>query len=266
MKFLICIEGAQVGGETAWLGEELARMAKAELVKLRVLETQREADARPKTGSLIRIGAPIQEILAEAANGNYDFILTSLYHAGRLANFFVGTTAARLAKQASQPVLVVKAGGTLRSPLRRILICTGGEAPGEICAVWGGRLAAWTGADATLLHVMSQVALTDRAKVEDLEDTAEEAIRQGTREGLHLQKVVQLAKEAGAPGTVKPKIRHGLVLDEILAEVKEGDYDLVAIGAHYAPKGNPIGNLLLADLTDQLISRCPRNVLVVRKT
>ena len=261
MKFLICVEGSQPADEAAELGEALARSAGAETARIRVVESQREAERHRETASLIRAGSPVQEILAEATRGNFDLIVIAPHTRSGLARLFVGSTASRLAKQSTTPLLIVKAH---REAVRRILICTGGEAPGAYCAEWGGRVAGWTGASVTILHVMSQLALTEKAKLEDLDDTAEEAISQGTREGLHLQKAVALAREAGAPAEVKPKIRHGLVLDEILAEVESGGYDLVVVGAHYVPGNDSLRGLLLDDITDQIIAQCPKNVVVVR--
>ena len=275
MKFLIYVDGSQVTA-AAQLGETLARLAGAETTRLRVIASAREAAGHRGSGSLLRVGSPVPEILAEAARGNFDLIFIGDHPRHRLTERVWGSPASRLAKQSATPLFIVKSVRPVRAiqakgphsgelPLQKILVCTGGEAPGEYCALWGGRVAAWTGARITLLHVMSQVALTEKANLDDLNDTAEEAIRAQTREGQHLQRAIQLAKEANAATEVKPKIRHGLVLDEILAEINAGDYDLVALGAHFAPNNDPWRGLLLADLTDQLIARCPRNVLVVRK-
>jgi nucleotide-binding universal stress UspA family protein len=173
----------------------------------------------------------------------------------------MGSTSSRLAKQSPLPLLIVKGR---RLAVKKILACTAGGRPGEVCAQWGGRFASWTGASVTVLHVMSQLALADTSKLDDLQDTAEEAIAQNTREGQHLQRGVALAREAGAKAEVAPKLRHGLVLDEILAEIESGDYDLVVIGAHHPPTGDLWRRLLLDDVADQIIHECPRPVLVVR--
>lgn len=262
MKFLICVEGSRVADEAARVGEGLAQLAGAETARIRVVDSQREAERHRGTGSLVRVGGPVQEILAEAEQGGFDLIVIGAHTRNRFAELFLGSTASRLAKQSHLPLLIVK---QVRESIQRILACTAGEAPGEYCAEWGGRAAGWTGASLTILHVMSQVALTVKSKLDELDDTAEQAIRQGTREGLHLQKAVALAQqEAGTSSRVEPKIRHGLVLDEILEEVESGDYDLVAIGAHYVPGNDSFRGLLLDDIADQIITQCPRNVLVVR--
>ncbi len=261
MRFLICIEGSVAADEAAQVGLALAQQAGAETARIRVVESPRETERHKGTGALVRVGHPAPQILAEARQGNYDLIVIGAHTRSRLAELFLGSTASRLARQSPIPLLIVK---QLRETIRRILVCTGGEAPGEYCAQWGGRVAGWTGADVVILHVMSQLALTQKSKLEDLDDTAEEAINQGTREGKHLAQAMLLARGGGARGEVKAKLRHGLVVDEILGEVEKGNYDLVAIGAHYVAPRDPLRGLLLDDVADEIIMRCPRNVLVVR--
>jgi nucleotide-binding universal stress UspA family protein len=265
MKFLIGVEGSQAADEAARLGAELARLAGAEVARLRVVETPREAGRHPQTGSLLRVGNPAAEILAEAAQGNFDLLVVAQHARPRLAEMFTGSTAARLARQSPIPLLIVKSELQVAAlPIKKILVCTGGETPGEHCAHWGGRLAAWTGASLTILHVMSQIAFGDKSKLDDLVDSADDAMQRHTREGAHLEKTLTLARDAGAWAEVRAKIRRGLVLDEILAEIKIGNYDLVVIGAHAAPDDRPTADLVLADVTHQLVVQCPKNILVVR--
>jgi nucleotide-binding universal stress UspA family protein len=181
-----------------------------------------------------------------------------------LTRLLLGSTAATLARYVRAPLLIVKGA---RPALRRILLCTGGEAVADANARLGGQIAAVTGADVTVLHVMSQLPLAPEADTVQLQASADEAIQAGTREGLHLQHSLALLHEAGATGDLRPKIRHGLVVDEILAEVQAGDYDLLIIGAHRAPGERTwrgLTEMLLDDVADQLLSHCPRPVLVVR--
>jgi nucleotide-binding universal stress UspA family protein len=56
-------------------------------------------------------------------------------------------------------------------------------------------------------------------------------------------------------------VRHGGVVEEILAESEEVDYDLVVIGAHREAGWQRV---LLADIARELIKRLERPVLVVR--
>jgi nucleotide-binding universal stress UspA family protein len=56
-------------------------------------------------------------------------------------------------------------------------------------------------------------------------------------------------------------VRHGLVVEEILAEAQCGDYDLVVIGAH---RGEGWRRILLDDLAHEIINYVDRPILVVR--
>jgi nucleotide-binding universal stress UspA family protein len=80
---------------------------------------------------------------------------------------------------------------------------------------------------------------------------------------------MELARAAaGAPVTVRPKLRHGLVVAEVVAEARAFDYDLVVIGGHQAPDGSagwgPVRAHLLEDVADELIGALERPVLVVK--
>lgn len=258
MKFLLCGHRTAASEEATRLGEMLAHLAAAEAVRLRVAANPRDAATDP---GRVRLGDPVEQILAEAVEGNFDLIVIGSSGGRGLAKWLMGSTASRLAKRSPVPLLIVKGK---RDAMQQLLICTGGEPPGELVARWGGQMAAWTGASLTVLHVMSQLPLAKNSKLEDLRDSAEEAMAHGTREGKHLQKVVALVRNAGAGAEVKPKLRHGLVLDEILDEVESGDYDLVIIGAHHAPPGQAWRGLLLDDVAEQIIAQCPRSVLVVK--
>nr|MBI2903873.1 universal stress protein [Chloroflexota bacterium] len=259
MKFLICIDGSPPALEAARQGAALAAAAGAQVTRLRVARQPRET--APDASIRLRVGEPVEQILAEVSEGAHDLVVIGTSGGRGLAKLFMGSTSSRLAKRSPVPLLVVKGR---RESVKRILVCTGGEMFGEQNARWGGQVAAWTGARVTILHVMSQMPLSERARLEDLDDTAPEAIAQNTREGAMLQSAVDAAVAVGAAAEVKPKLRHGLVLDEILAEIEAGDYDLVVIGAHYAPPGMPWRGLLLDDVADQIIEQSPRSVLVVR--
>ncbi|HIQ05445.1 MAG TPA: hypothetical protein EYH31_07070, partial [Anaerolineae bacterium] len=171
------------------------------------------------------------------------------------------STSNQITRQAPVSVLVVP---KVRTKIERILICTSGAPAGEDDAWFGGHIAALTGAQATVLHVMSQLPLTPQAFSRDLEATAREAIAMGTREGKHLQRGVEILTSLGVQG--RPVLRHGLVVEEILAEAQEGDYDLVVLGAHNNEnqKNRGWAAFLLDDVTQHILNEIDRPVLVVR--
>jgi nucleotide-binding universal stress UspA family protein len=115
--------------------------------------------------------------------------------------------------------------------------------------------------DATvhLLHVMSQVPLDARGTtLEELEESAEELIAHGSREGRHLEEMLVLLREQGIEARVL--VRHGLVVDEIIGEARKGRYEMIITGAHLTPGVPPS---MVNDLAGQILLATKRPVLVV---
>jgi nucleotide-binding universal stress UspA family protein len=111
----------------------------------------------------------------------------------------------------------------------------------------------------TVLHVMSQITAGPRVRGDQLQADAEGLIRERAPEGELFVQDLQILQQPGV--RAQAKVRHGLVLDEILSEARSGDYDLVVIGAHAAGGWQA---LLLDNLAHQIIVNVERPVLVVR--
>ena len=113
--------------------------------------------------------------------------------------------------------------------------------------------------EVTVLHVMSQISAWPGVQGKQLRAEAKELIEAHTPEGQVLEEDM---RALGQPGIhVIAKVRHGLVVDEILAEARSGDYDLVVIGAH---RGEGWQRLFLDDLAHKILVGADRPVLVVR--
>lgn len=212
----------------------------------------------------LRLGRADEQIAAEATSADFDLVVIGSRGRRGLTRFLLGSTAANLARSLRTPLLIVPSD---RTSLRRVLVCTGAEAPGEAVVEAARSVAGACQAEVTVLHVMSQIPMTDAAPDLHLLTHAEAAISQGSREGRHLQLAVDRLQRTAGVAAVTPKIREGLVVDEILAEISEGDYDLLVIGAHRTPpewRPSRMAGLLLYDVADQIVSRSPRPVLVVR--
>lgn len=281
MRFLIFVEAGALGEFTVRLGARLSAAAGADVTLL--ARTTEAAEAIAAAQALLAAPAEVRRrperrrperraeaLLAESASGEYDVVVAGSLGRRGLQRLALGSMAAQLARDARVPVLLVKGPPRPIAPGGRVLACTSGGTRGERAVRWGGRLARWLGAELTVLHVMSQLALSAEAPLEQLNETAEEAIARQTREGQHLASAVELARAqgGGAAVEVRPKLRHGLVLEEILAEAREGDYDLVVIGGHPtpgAPAGlGPVRPTLLEDMADHVISALRRPVFVVK--
>jgi len=106
---------------------------------------------------------------------------------------------------------------------------------------------------------MSQIGAGPGVSGTQLRAAAETLMAEQTPEGKLLERDIHILEEVGVHP--HPKVRHGLVVDEILAEAKEGDYSLVVIGAS---PGQGWRRILLDDLAHQIIVKMDRPILVVR--
>jgi nucleotide-binding universal stress UspA family protein len=242
----------------------------------------------PEMQTKIRFGPAAQEIVREAAEGSYDLIVVGeRQNPNLLARFLSGSTGIRVVEHAPCPVIVAK-GRT--SPIKRILLCDSGAAgplagfatppggghpaptpspsasPGtgsvpSLLSRLTAQLADLLGGEeeVTVLHVMSQISAGPGVKGTLLRAGVDELIEEGAPEGELLAQDVQALERPGIHA--RPRVRHGLVVDEILDEARTGDYDLVVIGAH---RGEGWQRILLDDLAHRLIVQLDRPVLVVR--
>ncbi len=143
--------------------------------------------------------------------------------------------------------------------LRRLLICTGGH-PGSIPVEdWGIRLARGTGAEATILHVVSD-APSMYIGLPALEEGLEEILSRETPLAQHLKEAVRKADSAGVG--VKLSLRHGIVVEEILRACEKEHYDLIVIGSH--EPGRILDHLAMGRIGPQLLSSVKTSVLIIR--
>jgi nucleotide-binding universal stress UspA family protein len=269
----MCSDGSSHSEQSARFAAYLLKAPENQVTLFGAIENEREAGmikhsldllfarlrpARSEITIKTARGHAAEEILTEAEDGDYDLIVIGSRGRRGLTRFLLGSTSMRVAQYAPCSVLVVK---KLSEEIRRILVCTAGGEPGLRNVRFAVAVSAATEADMTVLHVMSQIALSEDSDLYDLEASAEELIAHGTREGKHLQAALDLMRAAGARGEVK--VRHGLVLDEIDAEERDGGYDMVVVGAHYVPEG--VSRLLLDNLTLHALEVLDTAVLVVRE-
>jgi len=111
----------------------------------------------------------------------------------------------------------------------------------------------------TVLHVMSQISAWPKVPDDQLRASAEELIAAHSPEGEMLERDLALLRDLGfAP---RPRVRHGLVIDEILTKARAGDYDLLVIGRRGASRWQRV---LLEDQCQPIIAHADRSVLVLR--
>jgi nucleotide-binding universal stress UspA family protein len=147
-------------------------------------------------------------------------------------------------------------------PLKKVLVCLGGlgyEVSAENLAM---RMAQSSHADVTLLTVVPPIDL-DYPEAVQMRENWERLAETETVAGKSLRRGLEAARAAGLNATVK--VRNGNVVEEILAELKEGNYDLLCMGSSlssnalrqlYTP--NVTAEIAEADLVPVLTARYVR--------
>lgn len=273
MKTLLCTDGSPEAAKAVRFGFQLVRNSQQPVEMLGVVEKRVEVDAMrvglEELGTelqtigahceiKVRHGHADEQILAEAETWQADLIVIGQSGWRGLTRFLMGNTASRILHYAPCSVLLYKGD---RSELQNILVCTAGGEQGLRDVKRAGHVAQHARVAVTVLHVMSQVPLSDKAYLPDLAATADDLIARQTREGVHLQSALERLRETAPDSPHVVKVRHGFVVDEILAELREGHYDLLVVGAHIA---HGLNRWLLDDVTAHLLEEASTPVLVVR--
>ncbi len=159
---------------------------------------------------------------------------------------------------AALPISSLLVQGEARG-ITRALICSGGDETVIADARLTAQLVRRAAAPATILHVLSQVPLifgrgTDREQITDTFAAT------GAPEMKHMRAAADVLSAEGVEATIK--IRIGLVVEEIVAELDEGGYDLLVVGAHRSH--GLVERLLLEDVTADIVPHSPVPVLVVK--
>ncbi len=173
-----------------------------------------------------------------------------------LRRFLVGRSIRQLMAEILGPILYVP---RVRLPLQRLLICLGGlgyEVTAEHLAI---RVGVMSQAQVTLLHVAPPVDLdypTARAEREHWQDLVDT----DTLPGRNLKQALEAARAAGLTASVKA--RQGNVVEEILAEIREGNYDLVCMGSPYSAHG--LRHMYGPNVTDEVMESATCPILTAR--
>jgi nucleotide-binding universal stress UspA family protein len=278
MRILVVTSGSQHSVAAVCLGARLLQHVQkakqeAKLVVLTVIRRESERactedilaqasaifpDGTTNLEPKVRVGNPVEEIIQEARVGKFDLVVMGWRPATPLLGPMLGSIPERTLGLSSCPIVLAK--GNI-GDLKRILICDSGvltdSLPERVLACLADLLT--DDCVVSVLHVMSQISAGPGVRGWQLRASAEELIKAHTPEGEILARDMQILGEAKVHA--HPKIRHGLVVDEIMAEAREGNYGLIIIGAHQVEGGE---HFLLDDLAHQIITHADRPVVVVQ--
>jgi nucleotide-binding universal stress UspA family protein len=178
--------------------------------------------------SLEILNGEAEQVIPEKANqGDFVTVVSPL---GRswFRHWLTGRSFRVLMEQIKGPILYVP---EIRLPLKRLLISAGGlgyEVAAEDLAL---QVATVSRADVTILYVIPPTDL-DYPTTRDVREHARDLQETNTVLGRSLKKALDTAKAAGL--SAKLITRQGHVVEEILSEVREGNYDMVCMGSHYS--------------------------------
>jgi nucleotide-binding universal stress UspA family protein len=206
---------------------------------------------------LIRVGHAAHEIVAESEYGRYDLILLGERAHHDLMSHLLGPTSLYVIDHVTLPVLLAK---QQMYPLKHLLLCDSGTREPKLIHRFHEKLPQFfdLGSDMTVLHVMSQISAGPGVSGQVLRADAVELMKTESPEGKLLTEDLQKLDHYGIPAHAK--VRHGLVVDEIMAEAKTGNYDLIVIGAH---RHKGWQRFLLDDLAHKIVQYAERPLLVI---
>src|SRR5213083_2506184 len=248
MKILICSDGTSPADSAIRIGGLLIgpTHAKTTLVGIaenpqdeRPLRDALEAQARSLRAHgvapeiVVREGEPIRQILIQTSEKTYEVI-----------------------KLIPPPVLVAIGECTT---LKKFLVCTGGKEFIEEAVQLTGKLAAAVGASVTLLHVMAEPPAI-YADLVQMEEDVDRLLESKSELGINLRTQKQDLEKLGVPTEVH--VRHGIVVDQVFAEVRKSSYEVIVTGSSQAR--GMLRHYIMGDLTLRILNHANCPVLVAR--
>lgn len=264
MNILICTDGSKGSIQSAALITEFGFPTTTRVVVLGVSGNTADLQALTTAIDLIekrlndkyllskkmRYGDPIEEILSEAVEGAYDLVVVGGggVQLGLLRPQ-IGSTTSKLARILHTHFLV---GRNIPTHFENILICIGDETPASETISLGGEWISKTSALIGLLHVVPINKKTSLIK-NNLKPMYD----------LLIDQAMAKLRDASVKNEIVIRIRHGLVVEEVLKELKKGGYELLVIGSHYQRGQDRWQETLLDDITDQLLNQSTCSVLII---
>lgn len=217
---------------------------------------RRELDGRtagglpPEALAAVEIwyGHPARLLAQLAGDVKAELVVVGAKRRSRLRAWLAGGTAHQLARLLDAPLLVATPSAMR---IRRVLVATDltGMVPRTIAA--GERLAALTGAELRVVHVIPRYPLGDEPPGGSAGAARRAEVEQALERG-----VWPLVSRAGATRAVL----EGPIRPTLAAEARDWDADVLVVGSHSL---EPADRLLLGSVSDALLRELPASILVV---
>jgi len=270
MKILICSDASEQAERALRLGAAIAAGCQAEVTLLGIQESRGDSQAlldSLKRGQALledkkihaelvtKSGKPIEEIIKHTRQTVYDLVVIGAPRKETRGAFWMASKTYKLIKEIRSPVLSV-AGKT--NAINRILICSGGKRYIDNAVGLTGEIARGVAAAVTLLHVTSEPPGI-LARLPHIEQDTDFVLRSQSELAQNLRREKETLESLSV--RTKVKLRHGEVLQQILREIREGNYDLVVTGSALS---RSFRTYVLGDISREIVNRASCAVLVAR--
>jgi len=249
LSFLVVTDGSLYAQAAVTLGGQIARLSHARVTllgcgaKVETLEAHLQ-EARKNLGSglaaveVLNLPMPIAQAVTHAVERKpFDLVILGF-------QFSEDLPLVEGILQSGEHHLLLVPAPQPSAPINAVISVTSGE-PGKDDVLFAGRLIRHLNADATLLTV-----LPGSHQDPNLRPRTERFINGG----------IQTLALLGVPAA--GKIREGNTVEEIIAEVKAGDHDLLVLGT---PLMKSTGKISLDGVVGEVLSQVTdRAILVVR--
>ena len=270
MKILICTDGSEQAERALKTGAIIAIGCQAEVTLFGIDEnpgkSETIADSLKRGQSLLadkkisaevitKVGDPVQEIVKRTEEASYDLVVIGAVRKSIRGAFWMSSKSYKIIKEIQPPVLSVagKSGA-----IKQILICSGGKSFIDPAVELTAKIARACGATVALLHVLPEPPAI-YAGLPRMDLNLQKLLQSRSELGLNLQHEKETLESLGVPTEVR--LRQGAVLESILREIHDGNYDLVVTGS--APSRN-LRSYVLGDISREIVNRIKCAVLVGR--
>lgn len=236
-------------------GDQRTRLIERAENLLSELSTEFDADSRVGAQLSVRIGTVLDEITA--ASKEADLLVLGAHGWNPLRDLILGTTAERLLRSGSGPVLIVKRPAL--EHYRRVIVPV--DFTPHSAVALKAALAVAPDADINIVHAYD-VPLERKLWLADVPEEQIEQFRNEARQKA-LDKVVSLRKEFGLQQQrMYHHLEKGDAASVILGREASSGADLIIVGKH---RRSYAGELLLGGVTRHVLSGAKCDVLVVHE-
>jgi nucleotide-binding universal stress UspA family protein len=192
-----------------------------------------------------------EKVVTQEAKQNDSIVVLAPLGRPQLQRLMAGRSIRNFIEAIDQPLLYVP---SLRVPVKKILVSVGGlgyDVNAEHIAM---QIAMKCGAELVFLHIVPPIDL-NYPTAETISKNWQHLTETDTPVGRSLRQSLENARTVGVNASVK--VRHGNVIEEIIAESHEGNYDLVSMGSSYSV--HSLRQMYSANVTSEIMerSRCP---------